>query len=352
MSFLKIFFPLAFLSAFPLMGQINPTVTSSTGNFSLTCTNPSITLTASSSFTTAVSYTWTTPKMNIVNGNSVAASVPGIFSLAASSGTILQTTTISIAINTVQPTVTLTGASGSITCNTPTILLTTISSPTNVSYTWMEPGVGFGCTTSTCIAAQSGTYSVTVKDAANGCQKTATINIGDNRQYPIFSSISLYTVACPDGTVSLEPTLTTGTANISFQWKVPTGAITSATNNLNLITNAPGEYTLIATNTSNGCTSSTLVNVFACVGIYTHDMKNRYKLFPNPFTNKLNLDFSQAASSPEKIIIVNTVGQMVFEKGDLPPKMEIDLTFLPNGVYYVFVHDNGAIKRPLKVVKN
>ncbi len=230
--------------------------------------------------------------------------------------------------------------------------MTTVSNPTNVSYTWVEPGVGFGCTSSTCIAAQSGTYSVTVKDAANGCQKTATINIADNRQYPIFSSIGIYTVACPNGTVNLEPTLTTGTTNVSFQWKVPVGAVTSATNNLTLITNAPGEYTLIATNSTNGCATSALFSVFACVGIYTHEINNMYKLFPNPFTNKLNLDFSQAASLPEKITIVNTVGQKVFETGELPTIMEIDLTPLPNGVYYVFIQDNGAIKRPLKVIKN
>lgn len=352
MSFFKIFFAFIFVSIFPLKAQINPTVTSSTGNFSLTCTNQTITLTANSSFTAAVGYTWTTPQLNIVNNSSVAAAVPGVFSIAASSGTILQTTTISIAINTVEPSVTLSAASASISCSTPTVLMTTASNPTNVSYTWVEPSVGFGCTSSTCIAAQAGTYSVIVKDAANGCQKTATINIGDNRIYPVFSSIGLYTVACPNGTVNLEPTLTTGTTNVSFQWKVPSGAVTSATISPSLITNAPGEYTLIATNTNNGCTTSALVNVFACVGIYTNEMKNTYKLFPNPFSDKLNLDFSQAASSPEKIIIVNTVGQKVFETGDLPSKMEIDLTFLPSGVYYVFVHDNGAIERPVKVIKN
>lgn len=253
MSLSKLLFSLAFLFAIPLISQINPTITSSTGNFSLTCSNPAITLTANSSFTAAVNFTWTTPQMNVVTGNSMTVSAPGTYSLAASSGTILQTITISIVINTIQPTVTLGAATTSISCNTPTILMTTVSNPTSVSYAWIEPGVGFGCTTSTCIAAQSGTYTVTVKNSVNGCQNTASITIGDNRQYPFFNSMSVYTVACPNGTVTLEPTLITNTANLSFQWKTPIGAITSPTNNLNLTTNAPGEYTLIATNTTNGC---------------------------------------------------------------------------------------------------
>ncbi len=352
MSFLKIFFSLTLLLAIQLKGQINPTVTSSTGNFSLTCMSSTVILTASSSFTAAVSYTWTTPQLNTVYGNSVSTAGPGVFSLSASSGTILQTTTISIVLNTVQPAVTLTAVSASITCNTPTVLMTTESNPTNVTYAWVEPGVGLGCTGSTCIAAQSGTYSVTVKDAANGCQKTAIINIGDNRQYPNFSSLNLYTVACPNGTVSIEPALTTGTANIFFQWKVPTGAITSATNNLGLITNAPGEYTLIATNINNGCATTALIDVFACVGISTNEMKNTYKLFPNPFTSKLSLDFGQTVSAPEKISVFNTIGQKVFDFSELPPTMEIDLTFLPSGVYYVFIHASDAKKRPLRVIKN
>jgi len=94
------------------------------------------------------------------------------------------------------------------------------------------------------------------------------------------------------------------------------------------------------------------VDVISTVGIHKQEMKNTYKLFPNPFTSKLNLDFSQATSSPEKIIIVNTVGQKVFEMNELLLKQEIDLSFLPTGVYYIFIHDEGSIKRPLKVVKN
>ena len=345
MSFFKIFFCIVFLSAIRLCGQINPTVSSSTGNYSLTCANSVLTLSASSSFIGPVSYTWTNPQLIVANGSTINATAPGTFSLSASSGTILQTITVSVVINTVQPTLSLTAVSNSITCSTPTILMTTVSNPTNVSYAWVEPGVGFGCTSSTCIAAQTGTYSVTVKDAVNGCQKTATLNIVDNRQYPIFSSIGQYTVACPNGTVSLEPTLTTGTTNISFQWKIPPGAVTSPTNNLSLITNAPGEYTLISTNSMNGCATSTLVNVLACVGLNENFQKLKIIGYPNPASTVFNLEMEQGID-----FIVQVADVYSRNLFSLSNEKQINFAQLKPGLYFVTVQSSKGTKI-FKVIK-
>ncbi len=346
MNYFKILFCVAILMTIRASGQISPTVTSSTGNYSLTCTNPVIILTANSSFTAPVTYTWTSPQLTVVNGNSINATSSGVFSLTASSGTILETVTVSVVINNVQPTVSLTGSSGSITCTTPTILLTAMNTPTNVSYTWIEPSVGFGCTSSTCIAAQAGTYSVIVKDAVNGCQKTATINLTENRQYPMFSSIGLYTVACPNGTINLQPTLNSSTVNVTFQWKLPAGAVTSATNNLSLITNSQGEYTLIATNTTNGCSTSTLVSVFACVGIDEFNIEDAISLFPNPVQSELNI-----YSPSDEILTIQVTD--VFSKVALTLKIsqnKIDFSELNAGIYFVTIVTNKG-KSKVKVVK-
>lgn len=334
MSFLKICFCIVLLSAISLYGQINPTISSSTSNFSLTCLNPTISLTANSSFSGSVSYTWTNPQLNVVNGNSISAATLGTYTLSTSSGTILETLTVNIVTNTIQPAATLMAAVSSITCNTPTVLMTAINSPTNVSYTWIEPGVGFGCTSSTCIAATPGIYGVTVKDQLNGCQKTTTINIGDNRFYPVFSSIGLYTIACPNGTVSLEPSLTTATTNLTFQWKVPPNAITSATNNLQLITNAPGEYTLTATNTVNGCITNALVSVYACVGIL-ENTSDSLNLYPNPVNKKVRI--STGYNFTVTITVLNSLGQVMFSNSDYELPGEIELESLKPGIYYILI---------------
>lgn len=345
MSSYKILFCFAALSAITSSGQISPTVSSSTGNFTLTCTNPTIILSANSSFTAPVSYTWTNPQLTVVSGSNIIATSPGTYSLAASSGTVLETVTVSIVINTVQPTLNFSAASGSITCATPTILMTAATNPTNVAYTWIEPSVGFGCTSSTCIAAQAGTYTVMVKDLVNGCQKTATITIGDNRVYPVFSSIGLYTIACPNGTVSLEPALITTTTNISFQWTAPAGAVTSATNNLNLITNAPGQYSLIATNTTNGCMSTTLVSVYACVGIGENFPELKITGYPNPASTVFKIEIERGTDIT--VTLADIAGQMV----STPSKeTEVDLTLLKAGVYFITVQSSKG-RKIFKVVK-
>ncbi len=346
MNCFKISCCLAFLSAVELSGQINPTVSSSTGNFSLTCANPSITLTANSSFTGVVSYTWTGPQLNVANAASVSAAIPGTYSVAASSGTILETTTVTIITNTAQPTLSLTSASASITCNTPTILMTATSSPTNVSYTWIEPGVSVGCAGSTCIAWVSGVYGVIVTDLVNGCQKTATIDISDNRLYPVFNSIGSYTVACPNGTVNLEPSLSTGTTNISFQWKIPAGAVTSPTNNLSLITNAPGEYTLTATDTKNGCVSNAFVSVFACVGIRESYQELKISGYPNPVSTIFKLEMDQEV---DFIIDVTDVSGRHIVLGS--NEREVNFAEFSPGLYIVTVQSTKW-RKIFKVVKH
>lgn len=345
MNLLKSLYLLAFLSSIRISGQINPTVASSTGNFSLTCNSPTITLTASSSFTSAVTYSWTNPQMIITNGASVVAISPGVYSLSASSGIILETSTISVVTNTTQPSLTLTTGSSSITCNTPTIMMTAISSPTNVSYTWIEPGVGLGCSSFTCIAATPGVFGVTVKDAVNGCQKTTTINIADNRQYPIFSSTGLYTIACPNGTVSLEPTLTTGATNISFQWKIPFGAVTSPTNNLSLITNTPGEYTLTATNTINGCASNISLSVYACVGLSENYQELKINGYPNPISDIFILKMEQEIDFV--VDLSDALSQNIFS---LSNEQKIDFTQIKPGLYFITVQSSKG-RKIFKVVK-
>lgn len=333
-----------------LIGQINPSINSSSGQFSLTCSNPTITLFAQSSYSGNVTYLWTGPQMNMVNGPSLIVNIPGVYILTVLSGTILETLTVSVATNTTPPSVMLTAGSSSLTCLSPTVLIVANTTPSTVSYTWIEPGVGLGCSDYTCVAGTPGVYGVTVVDLGNGCQKTTTINIPDYRFYPVFSSVDLYTISCPNGTVNLQPVITTDTANISFQWNVPAGAITSPTNNSDLTTNSPGTYTVIATNTLNGCSTTAFIDVFACVGINELNMSLSTYFYPNPFTDKLTINLNH--SSFIKITLVDLIGQTVFETTEVKHINEFDLGFLPRGVYFILFQSKNYNIQQTKVIKN
>ena len=75
-------------------------------------------------------------------------------------------------------------------------------------------------------------------------------------------------------------------------------------------------------------------------------------IFPNPFNNYLELDFSKLNQTPYKIILVNSLGQIKheFTIQDLKQKIKLETTNLSDGFYYcqIFV---GDIVSTYKLIK-
>ncbi len=326
--------------------QLTFTVNSNLG-FTLTCANPAIHLQATSNYTLVQpTYTFFSPSNQMFTMNAVTVIVPGTWTVAAMAGTATASQTLAIFINTVAPTITLTASGASITCLTPTLLLSALTTPSNPTFSWIEPGVGIGCLSSTCVAAAPGLYGVNVIDPANGCSNTSSIQVFDGRSYPVFDAVSLFTVSCPGGTVNLNPTVLTPTTGISYKWVSPSGAVTSGSNTPVLNTNAPGVYTLAVTNTVNGCISQTLVNVWACVGIDENELQEQIKLYPNPSENRLFIEIKPASNSPFHASITNTLGQILIVAECSNAISEIDLSLLNSGIYYVILRsDSGSLIR-------
>lgn len=335
---------LALSASASLCAQINPTVTSSAGHYSITCTISTLTLAAGSSYTGTVSYTWVSQQTVTANSSSLTVHSPGLFTLSASSGTLVETVTVAVSVNTVLPTVSLI-ASGTITCNTPTVLMTASTSPGNLTYTWIEPGVGIPCTNYTCIAAIWGVYTVHVKDQVSGCQNTATVNVTEDLVYPIFNAIGDYTVACRDGTVSLEPSLQTPGSNIDYEWKVPLNSVTGTTNEQRLVTSTPGVYTVTATNISNGCSTTTVVVVSACVGMDELVNGSFLTIFPNPVRSLLHLESQDQTQWPMKVF--NSFGNEILS---LTAPGKIDFTLFAPGIYFLKVR-GASESKVFKVIK-
>ncbi|MDT8411880.1 MAG: PKD domain-containing protein [Vicingaceae bacterium] len=105
-----------------------------------------------------------------------------------------------------------------------------------------------GGTSDTASGLFSGAYTVLVTDA-NGCTATATGNVNDIAA-PVISFATSVNVSCKggaDGSASVS--LVGGTGPFTYLWS-PTGATTSAVNNLPV-----GTYTVTVTG-SNGCSSN------------------------------------------------------------------------------------------------
>ncbi|MCW5920224.1 MAG: T9SS type A sorting domain-containing protein [Bacteroidetes bacterium] len=67
--------------------------------------------------------------------------------------------------------------------------------------------------------------------------------------------------------------------------------------------------------------------------------QNVINIFPNPFFNKIAFQYQQHSSTKIKeATIFNSTGEIVFEKKVAQTLYELDLSFLPNGVYFLTIH--------------
>ena len=67
--------------------------------------------------------------------------------------------------------------------------------------------------------------------------------------------------------------------------------------------------------------------------------QNAINIFPNPFFNKIAFQYQQHSSTKIKeATIFNSMGEIVFEKKVAQTLYELDLSFLPNGVYFLTIH--------------
>ena len=245
-----------------------PTVNIAAPSVTTTCSNPSVTIVASSTPSTGVTYSWTAPGTGSLSQNNIAnpvASGSGIFTVvvtntASGCSSSLTQNTVQVTPDLAIPVATLSANSLSITCSNPTVTanISTTSSP--VSYSWSPTtGIVAGTeTTANPVFNAAGTYSAVVTNTTSGCASNAASNIVTvslNNTIPtiaLTSSVNNGTITCTNTVVTISPTVTP-TSNLTYTW-LPSGVTSSTINDASFT--AAGIYTLAVTNTVTGCVTS------------------------------------------------------------------------------------------------
>lgn len=225
---------------FSLTVNASPTVSISPVSGTLTCANPSLTLTAISSATGLVwsdNSTSTTLAVNSADTYSVTAtSVNGCTAVA----------TTTIASNTAVPTnVSLT--SGTLTCAQTSVTLTA-SSTGGTSYSF-SGGTPLG--SNQVVVSVGGTYTVTTS-GPNGCTASTTATVQSSTTTPMASLSASSTTACAPATLTL-------TASGGDSYTFSAGATRIGTTNQATVTQS-GSYSVMVSNAS-GCTATASVSV-------------------------------------------------------------------------------------------
>ncbi len=249
----------------------------------LTCKDPTVIL-RGQSVTNNISFNWSYSSFNQAS-DSISVGIR----TATPTGTLVNTYTLTITDNSstcrstsvvpvyqniFKPKVLISSGGSSLTCNTNTIILTNqsetgivgnfpISAPV-VADKWAGPSPQEDVfLSSTYIAATPGVYTMTARDLNNGCTNTGTINIGENRRYPLLQiPVKKQIFACGERIDTLYMDIPNRTAAYTFTWSAGPGIAMVDRNKVPLLATSPGRYKLLVLDPTNGCASSGEVEFF------------------------------------------------------------------------------------------
>ncbi|MBK9336833.1 MAG: gliding motility-associated C-terminal domain-containing protein, partial [Lewinellaceae bacterium] len=100
-----------------------------------------------------------------------------------------------------------------------------------------------------------GTYTVTVTDA-NQCTAVASAAVAQNTTPPTAAAAANEAITCNTPEVLLSSAGSSAGTNFIYTWSTQNGSIVSDMEEPTATVNAPGAYTLLITNTTNGCTAA------------------------------------------------------------------------------------------------
>jgi gliding motility-associated-like protein len=222
-------------------------ITNNTEKSVLTCTTPTISVTA----TGGASYSWSNGTATVGTAAELSITAPGTYTVTATSANgCSDTESIVITENkSVTAGITNNTATTILTCTTPTVKVTATG---GASYSWSNGTSVTGTAAELSITAP-GNYTVTAT-AANGCTDTKTVIITEDKSV---------TAGITNNTATTILTCTTPTVNVtanggaSYSWSNGTSVTGTAAE---LSITAPGTYTVTAT-AANGCIDTKTITI-------------------------------------------------------------------------------------------
>ena len=241
-------------------------ITPSPSNATITCNNPTVTLSGPASTT---QYEWTTPNGDTGLGNNFQATSAGTYKIKGTgSNSCPANGSIQVIESKVYPTISALTSKNSknvvskdITCDEDVLTITPTVSSTNVTYSWTGPD-NFNKTTKTINVDKAGTYTLVVNDKTTGCPSAPySITIEDKTKKPVIEETYIKNVSgedildgaltCENDKLVLSADITCDNS-VSYSWTGPNGfSKTSATVEVTV----EGTYKLVVKDTKTGCQS-------------------------------------------------------------------------------------------------
>jgi hypothetical protein len=233
------------------------------GSILLNCLNPNGNLSAVVNGFPSTAYNWTTVG-GTINGGATSASInvaaAGTYTVNATlNSNCFDTETITVNADFDVPTLNLSCLNG-LNCLTPTATINSATNAGTATYNWTGPGIQSGQGTGDIVVNAAGTYSLTVTDNSNGCQSSANNIIAENFTTPSITIGIQDTLSCLSPVIPIQNVTVNNSNNYSLAWSTVDGFIVDGNNTIVPNVSVSGDYTLLATDNSSGCTDTQ--NVF------------------------------------------------------------------------------------------
>jgi len=310
----------------------SPTVVLGASNTSV-CAGAQIVLTASGADT----YTWNTgATTNIITETAGAFTnyyVMGSSSLSGCTSIVSQMITINPS-----PTV-LVYATNPTVCAGQSTMLNALGAASASSYTWSTNANGSSISVSPAVPT---TYTVLASNSF-GCIGMASQAIAVNALPTIGVASSQANTMCAGETQVL-----TATGGVTYMWIVSgTGAVMQGSP-ININPTSTTVYTVTGTN-ANGCANKATItqDVSECTGL-TKNKLSSANIYPNPTSGEVTIELNN--TSEKTITVMDVTGRMISSSTSALEVVQVNLSSLSNGVYYVKIQSSTSIE-VVKVVK-
>lgn len=244
----------------------------------LDCQIRKIDLTASATGSQNLDFTWLWNGDFFAKQNPISIDQAGKFELIATDPLTFCADTTEISISDIAqfPPVEVQPTTASLTCLDTLVELTGSSTVPNLTFQWWKI-VGADTTLLTAGANLTtdagGTFLFTGLNSTNNCRGSKTIFIPENKDLPTVDAGADFVLNCLMPQQFLAGSGASGTAGgtVNFQWFTSDGSLVSATNTAAAGIDAAGNYELIATDPTNGCSANDFVEVTTTAPTLTTD---------------------------------------------------------------------------------
>lgn len=357
-----------------------PTAVAGT-DLELTCQQTTQTLDgAGSSVGPEFSYLWTTTNGNIVSGATTLNPVinqAGIYTLTVTSSKNGCTASdeVEITLSADFPVAVVVDPE-KLTCVKLSVLINGVGSSTgpDFSYQWSTTNgnIVSGATTSTPEVNKAGTYLFTISNAVNGCVTSKNVTVLEDKVSPKANAGGDFEAGCFDKPVDLDGSGSKGKGTLSFNWTTSNGEIVAGATAPNPSIIKPGIYTLLITDSSNGCTAEDNIEVtsnaladatFAlkipgCFGEFGSAQVNNVIGGVPPYsysinggqTYSTNAVFNKLDPGVYTVLVKDGYDCVIARKFEIPAKTELKVVVEPK--VELFLGETYILKAQVNIPKN